>query len=1469
MKKILLTLFVALSIALQINAVVVKSPNQKISLTVAVNASGQPYYSVTCNGNAVISQSVLGVKYGDTEYYTFDKGIRSQAINTINETYTLPHGKRSTYINNARELTVTFVNSDGNNLRMVFRVYNDAVAFRYTLQDGEGKIQYSDEASEFNFANFQNAVCTKYGKGNSEYWVESTWANLNEANGYSEPMLVQAGNDNYVLVTEAAALSSIGTSKIVKGTKTGGLKLKLVDEGSRNVSSDSYVTTPFESPWRTLIIGTLQDVVASTAVENLSPASKITDTSWIKPGRVAWNWAGEDGSNDCTQAMSQKYVDMAAEQGWEYTLLDEGWQGKTNVRDIVNYANEKNVGILLWFNQKEFASDYQSIYNKMKVYADLGIKGMKIDFFDDDRQDVLKKYENMLQAAADLHLLINFHGCTRPSGLERTWPNLMTMEAVYGGEMYMYWSGLINGAHTVNLVLTRNVIGSMDYTPLKFGSAIGAVKDNISWGQQLALMVAYESALQHCSDAPGNQSYSMAQPVMKILPTAWDETRLIEGKPSHYATIARRKGNNWFVAAISADARTTTLKPDFLDAGKKYYAYIYNDTPKRYDLQETILKNITSSSEIRLSLLKNGGATIVFSTELLNSAHAQSLEAEDYNQGGTVSNDNEAGSYVSNIGGNKKVVFTNVKADRAGSYAVTLYYIAKAATTGYLQANDGSQKAISFVNPNVKTNNGGETGKTIGFKTVTIDLNEGNNTLTFGSNGTAPGLDHITVRPAFDYAASDSDATTPLVYTSYEAEYAALGGRAVVNTDANCSNGYSVGNVGGTGNSGTLAFNYYADQAGTYTINVYYMTWENRSMYMQINGGNKQYTNYPATGAWDGNGIGVMTFTVTLPAGDNTIIFGNSNGYAPNVDRIEIGAPKNETSGANDPSANIFFQHADQLMQKSMGILYDKNGNHNNENDFNRYQWSNSTSNRGNSTIWPQGYGLATFANMVLASPGTSRGRYYTPYIDRMFSRFDDFTVHVNGYDGYGIYPNNIDRYLDDNEWAALGIMDSYDVNPQQKYLDQAEMVARYLWGVGYDTKTGGGLYWHDSPSDGLNVFITKNTASNSPAIVLFCRLYNATGNSTYLDEAKQLFKWMDDVLIDKNDYLVLDNINVNTNEKSNYKAPYTTGATLHAATLLYEITGDISYKNTADKLARAAFNRWFKVYNSPSLGKYIHLVDFNNSDDIIVLARAYQEYAKISDDETYINAIGNSLLNTWAERLAPNGLMNYGWSGNATQDNWTSLGQLGYIEMYARWAQIEQERIKTEGDAERTTLEAEQATLGGGAIANNDANCSGGASANNVGGVSNSGTVTFTYNANADGQYKLRVYYMTAANRDMYMQVNDGTRNTETYVNTEAWDGKGVGVKAFTVNLKAGSNTITFGNANDFAPNIDKIEINAFGGTQTAITLPNVYDTDRQTRGFGNGAVYNLNGQRVADKLSNDLPKGIYIVNGRKIIKK
>lgn len=1462
-------MFLVLATAVQIDAVVVRSPNNRIALTVNVNSSGQAYYSVTRDNKAVINQSVLGIKYGDTEYNTFTRVSQSRTT-VINETYTLPHGKQSTYVNNARELTVTFAKADGDFLRMVFRVYNDAVAFRYTLQDGDGRIQYSDEASEFNFANFQNAVCTNYSKGNSEYWNESTWANLNNANGYSEPMLVDAGNDTYVLVTEAAALSTIGTSKIVKGTKTGSLKLKLVDEGSRNVSSDSYITTPFESPWRTLIIGSLQDVVASVAVENLSPASKIEDISWIKPGRVSWNWAGEDGSNDCTQAVSEKYVDMAAEQGWEYTLLDEGWQGRTNVRNIVNYANKKNVGILLWFNQNEFGNDYNSIYNKLKTYADQGVKGMKIDFFDDDRQDVLKKYENILQAAADLKLLINFHGCTRPSGLERTWPNLMTMEAVYGGEMYMYWAGLMRGSHTVNLALTRNVVGPMDFTPLKFGSAIGAVKDNISWGQQLALMVAYESALQHCSDAPGNQSYSMAQPVMKILPTAWDETRLIEGKPSHYVTIARRKGNNWFVAAITADARRTTLKPDFLDAGKKYYAYIYNDTPKRYDLQETIYKNITSDSEIPLSLLSNGGATIVFSTELLNSAHAQSLEAEDYNQGANISNNNEAGRYVSNIGGNRKVVFTNVKAEKKGTYAVTLYYIANAATTGYLQANNGKQVAIDFVNPNVKTNNGGETGKTIGFKTVTIDLNEGNNTLTFGSNGTAPGLDHITVRPTFDYAASASDATGIPVYTTLEAEQAALGGGAVVNGDANCSNGYSVGNVGGTNNTGTVAFNYYADQAGTHSINVYYMTYEARNMYMQLNGGNKQYTNYPATGAWDGKGIGNMTFTVNLKEGDNTIIFGNDNGYAPNIDRIEVGAPAKDDADDDDPSANIYFQHADQLMQKAMGLLYDKNGNHNNENDFNRYQWSNSTNNRGNSTVWPQGYGLATFANIVLAAPETSRGKYYTPYIDRMFSRFDDFTVNLNGYDGYGIYPNSNDRYVDDNEWAALGIMDAYDVNPQQKYLDQAEMVARYVWGVGYDTKTGGGLYWHDSPAGGDNVFITKNAASNSPAIVLLCRLYKATGNETYLNEAKQLFKWVDDVLIDKNDYLVLDNINVNTNAKSNYKAPYTTGATLHAATLLYEITGDVSYKNTADKLARAAFNRWFKVYNSPSLGKYIHLVNFNNSDDIIVLARAYQEYAKISSDETYVDAIGNSLLNTWAERLAPNGLMNYGWSGNATQDNWTSLGQLGYIEMYARWAQIDQARQKAEGNAEKTVLEAEQATLGGSALANNDANCSGGASANSVGGANNSGTVTFTYNAPAAGQYKVRIYYMTYQDRDMYMQVNGGARNTETYVTTKAWDGTGIGVKVFTVNLNVGNNTITFGNNVGYAPNIDKIEISAANGTATSISLPEVVDSNvNNHKGFGNGAVYNLNGQRVADKFSDSLPKGLYIVNGKKIVKK
>ena len=879
----------------------VKSPDQQITLSIDVK-DNLPVYSVSKNGHEVIKQSKLGVKYGGVEYFNFDE-IEAIEANEVNETYTLTHGKRSTYDNHCFEQTVTFKNSETNReLKMVFRVYNDAVAFRYTKDTG-GTLVWDNEQTEFNFNGFQKCwVQRSYDAGYSDYYTGRSWNEIEKTKykdfmyGYCVPMLVKTNyNDSWCLLTESAALSSIAASTIVKGDVNGGVKLEIVKHGNKlgNTATESRFTTPFVSPWRTIIIGNLSQIVESTVVQNLSPATKDGDWSWVKPGRVAWNWAAEDASNDLDSKMCRRYTDMAAHFGWEYNLLDEGWDGKLTVRNEVNYARNKGVGLILWFNQNHFGNDYNSIYNEMKKWADQGVKGFKIDFFEDDRQAQLKRYEYMLDAAKALKLVINFHGCTKPSGLDRTWPNLLTMEANYGNEMYMFWPHLTPAYHVVNLALTRNVLGSMDFTPLKWGTHKNSIRsiENNTWAQELAMCVAFESGEFHPADTPENLEYSVAEPVLRMLPVTWDDVKCLEASPDQYVTIARKKGDDWWVGTLANDARTARISTNFLEEGKTYYAHIYRDGDYRYELKSEVRQGITKGSRINLPVLKYGGAVVIFTTNPdMAYPHDRTYEAEFYNQGGTISSDNRVfgGKYVSNLNANNKVVFTDVVAQQDGQYAVTLYYRADSKTKGYVQANDGEKVQLDLEWPGEP--NGGHPGENIGFRTALVTLKQGLNTLTVANDqgGNAPMLDHITVRPVDFPAATLAEMQTVdgKSFANVQTIEAESGtGDGLVQDDNNCSGGKRLNNLT-TGKK--RIYTVEVDEDGVYDFNIYYMTNGNRELEVTANGKTVRIL-CNSTGSFEGTGgIKYATASLFLKAGQNTFTLGNSTGNAPNLDKIQV-----------------------------------------------------------------------------------------------------------------------------------------------------------------------------------------------------------------------------------------------------------------------------------------------------------------------------------------------------------------------------------------------------------------------------------------------------------------------------------------------------------------------------------------------------------------------------------------------------
>ena len=485
---------------------------------------------------------------------------------------------------------------------LVMRLYNDGLAYRFeaaspqssvfTLQSAyripEGTKRWMQQWCDSYEGFFPLATTYKVAPVPSYSGISKSADGWNNRWGF--PALLEPADGVFVLLTEA----NIEKGQSAACLRNDGELFRVVPD---NLTPDA--ATAGHTPWRVAIIGTLADVVQSTLVTDVSEPCKIADTSWIHPGVVSWiYWAYNHGSND--YGIICKYVDMAVALRLPYMLIDAEWDGMKDgktIEDAVNYAKSKGVKPLIWYNSSvgwvDGAPTPKYRLNKPedreKEFAwceKIGVAGVKIDFFSGDNQRNMDYCLDLLECAARHHLLVNFHGATIPRGWQRTWPNLLSTEGVYGAEWYNNVPTFTKKAarHNATLPFTRNVIGPMDYTPCTFSDS--QHPHNTSHAHELALTVLFESGLQHLADRP--ESY-LSQPrevqqFLSKLPAVWDETRLVSGYPGESVVMARRSGNIWYVAGINGRDEEQTLsaptpfigsvgKVDlFLDGGERAWS---------------------------------------------------------------------------------------------------------------------------------------------------------------------------------------------------------------------------------------------------------------------------------------------------------------------------------------------------------------------------------------------------------------------------------------------------------------------------------------------------------------------------------------------------------------------------------------------------------------------------------------------------------------------------------------------------------------------------------------------------------------------------------------------------------------------------------------------------------------------------------------------------------------------------------
>ena len=579
----------------------VRSPGGNLSATVTHDrAAGTLRYRLHSRGTVLIDQGELGLHTDGGDFTAGLKLVR-QGRKVIRETYQLPVGKRSTYLNHANELELAFRKGSGE-LRVVLRAYDDGLAFRYALP-GSGPVQITSETTTFPLG---GGEMTAWGQAHpNSYGYESPLGPVT-ADRISMPVLVQLKDRKHFLFVAQAA--SYGNYIIPNYQRQGNtLKVSFPLDQREPVKA----TLPWASPWRVAIVArdTVGAIVESTLLENLNPPTEpaLRQAPWIRPGRASWDFIAGDGDQ------LRKWIDFDAQMGWEYHVADAGWERRVpDMAEVAAYARSKKIGIVAWGKvaNRTALNTPERTEAWMSQLAKLGIAGAKVDFFDqrdgtaektDDLEDTQPRLivrDFLSEIAAKHRLLVEFHGCAVPSGERRRWPHVMSAEAVYGLERRKQ---IVE--HDLTIPYVRNVIGPVSFTPFHLTRSAGSL------AYQLGQVVLYETGVQIFAERHDQILAFEGVDLLKAVPAAWDEIRFIEGHPGSHAVIARRKGDSWFVGGISGEARTVRVPLTFLARGGAYRADIYRDGENKTALVKE-QKQVRREDTLELALLPAGGFVV-------------------------------------------------------------------------------------------------------------------------------------------------------------------------------------------------------------------------------------------------------------------------------------------------------------------------------------------------------------------------------------------------------------------------------------------------------------------------------------------------------------------------------------------------------------------------------------------------------------------------------------------------------------------------------------------------------------------------------------------------------------------------------------------------------------------------------------------------------------------------------------------
>ncbi len=572
------------------------SPDKLITVNFNLDGNGIAHYKASLDGKQVLQLSRLGLVRDDADFSTKLKWVKDQPIERVVDDYSLLTVKRriNHYVANRKVIELRGMN--GEPMQIIFQISNDGIAYRYYFPTNATKLhKIKEEKSSFNFmpgtrAWLQPIAVAKSGWNGTNPSYEEYYEKDMEVGspsptgaGWVYPALFKSG-DTWLLVSEGSLPRNYCGTRLRSQWHNTEYTVSFPDQLERigNGAVNPESVTPWLMPWRFIVIGSLKTIAESTLGIDLADKAVLDATQFINgPGKASWSWPLM-GDDKTVFDVQKQFVDYAESMHWQYTLVDALWDkqiGDDKLKELVDYASSKGIKILVWYNS---AGDWNTVSltprdrlltheSRMKEFAKLkamGVAGIKIDFFGGDGQSVIAYYRDILDDAAAYGFVMNFHGATLPRGWERTYPNLMTMEAVRGLEFITFdqKNAEDEPTHAAMLPFTRNVFDPMDFTPMVLDH-IRNIERRTSSSFELALSILFTSGITHYAEIPEGMAKApdYVQEFLRHVPSIWDDMRFIDGFPGKYVVLARQGNGHWYITGINAEKTERKIKLSLAD----------------------------------------------------------------------------------------------------------------------------------------------------------------------------------------------------------------------------------------------------------------------------------------------------------------------------------------------------------------------------------------------------------------------------------------------------------------------------------------------------------------------------------------------------------------------------------------------------------------------------------------------------------------------------------------------------------------------------------------------------------------------------------------------------------------------------------------------------------------------------------------------------------------------------------------